>query len=202
MTEEATRIKQELKNDYTKTPVNLLWQYVGDEVTYKFCHIDIPQEVIEEVFRLTNHEGISSKVFAKVFLKWKGEYLSKHKNCTSTFKVAVEELWIPMFEEFKKDLGLLHDGLQLPLKKVKYLFNDISDKTTLNKELNKWCCAVNEPDKNWIRDAAQKILDYQELCRYSYSAQTLMQLKKTLRLTGDFNAIEALLPKEVKQYQI
>lgn len=185
-------------NDYTKTPVNFLWQYTGEGVTYKFCHVDISDKIIEEVFCLTNlAEGISSKVFQKVFSKWKSEYLSKHKNSNLNFKVAIEELWMPMFEEFKEDLSRLHDGLQMPLKKVKYLFHDVADKATLERELNKWCSAVNEPDRNWIRDAAQKILDYQELCRYSYSAQTLTQLKKTLKLTGDFSAIGALLSKEV-----
>uniref|UniRef100_A0A1X7THY6 Death domain-containing protein n=1 Tax=Amphimedon queenslandica TaxID=400682 RepID=A0A1X7THY6_AMPQE len=115
---------------------------------------------------------------------------------SAEFRVAVEKLWMPMLKEFKEDLGRLHNGLQMPLKKVKHLFNDLSDKTTINEELTKWCCAVDEPDQSWIRDAAQKILDYQELCRYSYSAQTLMQLKKTLKLSGDFSSVEALLPKE------
>ena len=198
--EEATVIKQELKNDYTKTPIDLLWQYEEEKVKYKFCPTDIPYNIIEEVFRLTNHEGISSKVFTKSFHKWKKEFLSKHKGSASNFKVAVEEMWKPMFQEYKDDLQKLYDGLQMPLNKVKYLFSDISDKVTLNKELEKWCHAVDEPDKSWIRDAAQKILDYQELCRYAYSAQTLMQLKKTLGLTGDFSAIQALLPKEVMKY--
>ena len=197
MLEEAAAIKHELKRDYTKTSIDLLWQYEGEEVMYKFCSTDIPYNIIEEVFCLTNHEGISSKVFNKSFRKWKNEYLSKHKGSASNFKVVIEEMWKPMFQEYKNDLHKLHDGLQMPLKKVKYIFSDISDKVTLNQELEKWCNAVDEPDKGWIREAAQKILDYQELCRYAYSAQTLMQLKKTLALTGDFSAIEALLPKEV-----
>ena len=198
--EEATVIKQELKNDYTKTPIDLLWQYEEETVKYKFCSTDIPYNIIEEVFRLTNHEGVSSKVFTKSFHKWKKEFLSKHKGSASNFKVAVEEMWKPMFQEYKDDLHKLHDRLQMPLNKVKYLFSDVSDKVTLNEELENWCIAVDEPDNGWIRDAAQKILDYQELCRYAYSAQTLMQLKKTLGLTGDFSAIQALLPKEVMKY--
>ena len=198
--EEAAAIKHELKSNYNKTPIELLWQYDGEEVMYKFCSTDIPYDIIEEVFRLTNHEGISSKVFNKSFCKWKIEYLLKHKGPASNFKVAVEEMWKPMFQEYKDDLHKLHDGLQMPLKKVDYIFSDITDEVTLNKELKKWCHAVDEPDKDWIKDAAQKILDYQELCRYAYSAQTLMQLKKTLGLNGDFSAIQALLPKEVMNY--
>ena len=201
MIEEAAAIKQKLESDYKETPVNLLWHYDGENVKYMFCPTDIPCSIIEEVFHLTSHVGISSKVFAKNFHKWKKEYLSRHKSCISNVNIAVEEMWKPMYEEYKDDLHKLHNGLKMPLCKVKFFFNDVSDKATLKEELEKWCNAVDEPDRGWIRDAAQKILDYQELCRYAYSAQTLMQLKKTLGLTGDFSAIEALLPKEVTKYR-
>lgn len=191
-------MKVEVETDYSKTPIFNLWQYDGEEVSFKFSHTDITYDVIEEVFHLTSHEGISSKIFSKMFLKRKNEYLSKHKSSASSFKIAVEKMWKPLLLEFKNDLIELRDGLKMPLKKVEYFFHDISDTAALTEQLEKWCDAVDEPDKSWVRDAAKKILDYQQLCLYSNSALTLMQLKQTLRLTGDFSAIEAVLPKEVR----
>lgn len=153
--------------------------------------------MIKEVFHLTHHEEISSSIFLKVFAKQKKNYLSKHEDATITLENAVKELWQPMCTEFKDDLQKLSDGLKLSLDKVAYLFEGISHSKVLEEELTKWCDAVKETNRRWIRSAAQKIQDYQELRRYFYTAQTLMQLKETLGLTGDFSAVEALLPKEV-----
>lgn len=177
--------------------MHLLWKFQEEEIFYKFCPVDIPHDIIEEVYRLTHHEESSSNVFQKVFAKCKTEYTLKNQHTALTLQDVVNDLWKPVSKEFTDDLQRLRTGLELPLSKVTYLFEDISDLKALTSELEKWCDAVKEPDNRWIRDAAQKIQDYQELCRYSYTARTLMLLKGTLGLTGDFSAIEALVPKEV-----
>ena len=153
--------------------------------------------MIKEVFHLTHHEEISSNIFLKVFAKQKKHYLSKHEDTTITLEKAVKELWQPLCTEFKEDLQKLSDGLKLSVDKVAYLFEGTSHSKGLEEELTKWCDAIKETNRRWIRSAAQKIQDYQELRRYFYTAKTLMQLKETLGLTGDFSAVEALLPKEV-----
>ena len=189
-------IKENLQVDYTFTPVSELWECTTPPV-FKFCPIGVPNDVIQEVFHLTHHEEISSSIFLKVFAKQEKSYRLKHEDATITLEKAVRELWQPMCTEFKEDLQKLSDGLKLPLDKVAYLFDDISETKKLEEELTKWCDAVRETNRTWIRGAAQKILDYQKLRRYCYTAQTLMQLKETLGLTGDFSAVEALLSKEV-----
>lgn len=134
----------------------------------------------------------------KLFHRKKEEYLSKSSFDDATLSSTFKQFWEPLMSEFQRDLSNLSKGFQLPLKKVEFFFSEISNKKTLKEELDKWCDVVGEDDKCWIGDAAQKILDYQEICRYSYSAQTLMQLKRTLKLTGDFSAVEALVLKEVE----
>lgn len=194
--DETIKIKEILQVDYTFTPVSELWECTTPLV-FKYCPIGVPEDVIQEVFYLTHHEEISSSIFLKVFAKQEKSYRLKHEDATITLEKAVKDLWQPSCTEFKEDLQKLSDGLKLPLDKVTYLFEDISESKELEVELTKWCDAVRETNKRWIRGAAQKILDYQKLRRYFYTAQTLMQLKETLGLKGDFSAVEALLPKEV-----
>ena len=76
------------------------------------------------------------------------------------------------------------------------LFDEIRERKALEHELEEWCSAFKTENRTWIRSAAQKILDYQELTYYAKSAHTLMQLKKTLKLTGDFNILTNLLQSE------
>lgn len=44
-----------------------------------------------------------------------------------------------------------------------------------------------------IRNAAEKISDYQNLCKYSSAAETLVELRKALEMTGDFSDVEAAI---------
>lgn len=178
-------------------PVSNLWECKEGSVVYKFSQTDIPMDVIEEVYEFTHHERLSSHVFKRMFERKKKEYLSVNKAKTLTLQTIITDLWKPLCSVFKEDIAKLHDGLQLPLPKVTFLFGDISDHKVLNDEISKWCDAAGQAEKGWIREASQKILDYQELCRYSYAAQTLMGLKETLGLTGDFSSVEALVTNKV-----
>ena len=189
-------MKKVLESDYTLTPVSDLWEHTL--LVFKHCPIPSSDDVIEQVFILTHHEGLSSSIIRKVFAKEKKEYhVKKQPGSVITLENVVNELWKPMCAELKGDLQNLRDGLKLPLKKVAYFFEGMSHLKEIEEELSKWCYAFEVTEKRWIRDAAQKISDYQELCRYSYTAKTLIQLKDTLKLTGDFSAVEALLMPEV-----
>ena len=189
-------MKKVLESNYTLTPVSDLWEHTL--LVFKHCPIPVSDDVIEQVFVLTHHEGLSLSIFLKVFAKEKKEYhVKKPPESVVTLEIVVNELWKPICAELKADLQNLHDGLKLPLKKVAYFFEGMSHLKEIEEELSKWCDAFEVTEKRWIKDAAQKISDYQELCRYSYTAKTLIQLKETLKLTGDFSAVEALLMPEV-----
>ena len=173
-----------------------LWD-ITPHVLFKYCPTSVPDNVVEEVFTLTHCEGILSKLFLKLFAEEKEKYIAKVKGSDVTFEIVIQEFWLPMCFEFRTDFQKLRDGFELPLKKVAYLFENITTLPEIKEELEKWCLAVEETNKNWINDAAKKILDYQTLCRYSFTANTLMQLKKILGLTGDFSIVEVLLQQEV-----
>ena len=132
-----------------------------------------------------------------MFAKEKTKYHAKVEESDVTFEKVVQEFWLPICSEFRADFQKLCDGFQLPLNKVAYFFENMTTLPEIEEELEKWCHAVEETNKNWIRDAARKIGDYQTLCSYSFTAKTLLQLKKTLGLTGDFSVVEALLQREV-----
>lgn len=148
------------------------------------------------MYELTHASETTCVIFQNIFNKTRESYLQRHKGHEATMQVAIKELWEPAYDEFSNDLKSLLDNLRLPLKKVDYIFKGLSSKNELKDQLLLWCNAMHEVNKDWITDAAQKLLDYQELLRYSYTAQTLMKLKEKLELTGDFSAVEALISKE------
>lgn len=178
------------------TPVSDLWECTP--LIFKNCPSFVSDDVMEQVFYLTHHEGLHSLVFLKVFELKLFEYNHKRKQRVVTLESAVSEFWFPLCKEFKDDLKQLRDGLKLPIKKVANFFADITEMEQLEEELQKWCVAVKETkNNNWIKNAVQKILEYQRLCCYTNTAQTVMQLKEALGLTGDFGILDALLLKEV-----
>ena len=180
------------------TPVSNLWEFECTPLNFKYCPSFVSDDVIEQVFYLTHHEGLYSLVFLKVFKQKLFEYNHKRNQRVVTLESAVSEFWFPLCKEFKHDLKQLRDGLKLPIKKVATFFVDITEMEQLEEQLQKWCVAVEETkNNNWIKNAAQKILEYQRLCCYSNTAQTVMQLKEALGLTGDFGIVDALLLKEV-----
>lgn len=190
-------IRESLKEDFSEKPVHQLWDLLEKTISFKYCESKTSDEILDEVYKLTSHQDKRvSHIFQNIFNKAKELYLQKHKEATVTIEVAVSELWKPACDEFNEGLKCLCNDLKLPLIKVDYIFKGLSSQTELKDQLLLWCEAVGEANVEWIDDAAQKILEYQELRRYSYTARTLMLLKEKLELIGDFDAVQALLSKE------
>ena len=194
--EEAEAIKTFTSiTDHSLTPVSELWRFDSNKLYFEHNVVkDVSDAVIDQVFSLTHHDGCSSEVFKRHWAKHKKEY-SEKKVKPSSLSDVVQELWINLvYAEFVEDLKSLSDGLKLSLDKVSVLFEGLSDIKVLEKELNKWCEAVKfDGEKSWVRVAAQKIIDYQKLARYSFTAKTLMEVKEALQLTGDFSVLQAFL---------
>lgn len=194
---ETTQITKALETDYTVIPVCDLWSCEEGKTAFKYCPIAIPDDIIQDVYYFTHHDELSSSVFLKLFEAKKALYLSDKQTNNILLEAVVKELWQPTLSEFSEDFKNLRDGLKLPLSKIEVLFKDIYQLNKIEEELGKWCDAVKEDNRKWLKDAAQKLMDYHELCRYSFTAQTIMQLKEKLRLKGDFSIVEILLPKKV-----
>ena len=180
------------------SPVRDLWMYNEDGMPqFQLNEFNIiADHIVDEVFYFTHPEGCSSAIFLK---RWNNEMQRYHQKLNGTFvsiETFVKDLWSPVLTDFKSEMEMLSDNLKLPLDKVAELFEGITDQKTLESELTKWC-GVFQQNTHWIRNAVQKILDYQELCYHSYAARTLLQLKETLKLSGDFNIVANLLSDQV-----
>ena len=156
----------------------------------------VSQNVIDEVYHLTSTEGCSSQIFRNRWSNAKQKFLQGLKGTQISIDAFVTQLWTPVVTEFHADLQAISNGLQLPLHKVTELFEGLTDRKVLESEIEVWCTAFKVENRTWIRSAAQKIIDYQELTFYSKSAKTLMQLKSTLKLSGDFTILTKLLQEE------
>ena len=196
-TEHAAQIKKELSSEHTMSPVQDLWMYNKNMPQFILDKINIiADHIVDEVFYFTHPEGLSSAIFLN---RWNNKMQRYHQKLTGTLisiEKFVKDLWSPVLIDVKSEMKVLSDNLQLPLDKVTELFEGITDHKTLESELIKWCDVLKQ-NTNWIRNAVQKILDYQELCYYSCAAQTLLQLKETLKLSGDFNVVANLLSDQV-----
>ncbi len=203
--DEATKTKEDLANDLKSYLVKDVWTF--DEETrnpkYSMSSLNIaPESIIKEVFRLTSSEGCSSQIFRSRWENTKKKFLHELNGNQTTIENFVAKLWIPVIAEFREDLEALSNGLKLPLHKVTELFEGLKGRELLERELTIWCSAFNVESTGWIRNAAKKIMDYQQLSYYSKSAQTLMQLKNTLKLSGDFTILTKLLDEEVIQVNL
>ena len=176
-----------------------VWTFDEHAETPKYCFSELscaPDNIIDEIYYFTSSEGCCSQIFGSRWTNSKKKYVQSLNGKHITISTFVNDLWIPVINEFQSDLESLSDGLQLPLEKVTELFDGIRERKVLEHELEKWCIAFKHEKRAWIRNAAQKILEYQELTYYSKSAHTLMELKNTLKLSGDFNILTNLLQTE------
>ena len=156
-----------------------------------------PVAVIKEVFHFTSSEGCSSQIFRSRWENARLTFVRELNGNQTTIDNFVTTLWTSVIAEFREDLEAMSNGLNLPLRKVTELFEGLRGRESLETELKIWCTAFNVENTSWIRNAVKKIMDYQQLVYYSKSAQTLMQLKNTLKLSGDFTILTKLLDEEV-----
>lgn len=119
----------------------------------------------------------------------------------------VDDIWRPAFKECETTiLGGLQDG-SIKLQAVDHYFrrydNNIekveSDLHQLHKGVES-CYGRNPPPKcpQWIRNAVSRIHKYWTLDQYASAARTILELKKKLKLTGDFHQMDTIAEQVCK----
>ena len=176
--------------DYASKPISslCLMSSDGSSITHPCFKSAIPLEPM-----LANYYFLSEKCQSDIFFT---VLSSKLRKARSTVKIAdfVTAVWEPVF----KECCHLVDNIRsrdIKLKDVDHYFHHI-ERNDLFHHLSNFCKAVElchnkEPGSNfWIRDAVEQMKLYWSLRDQATAARTVLDLKESLELKGDFSIVE------------
>ena len=114
----------------------------------------------------------------------------------------VTKIWKPAFNECCQILESLNN-CSIKLSEVNDRFLEYKDASTIKLQLEKLykgveLCHSRKPPKKCppgINTAVERMQQYWTLCRYAKAAQTVLELKEKLELTGDFSLMETIAEK-------
>ncbi len=120
-----------------------------------------------------------------------------------TIQDIVDEIWRPAFKECEETIleGLRDESISL--QAVDSYFKCYNDIKTIESHLYRLfsgvelCRGRNPPQTcpSWISAAVHRIHDYWTLSDYATAAETILDLKDKLKLTGDFHVITTIAKK-------
>ena len=172
------------------------------EATVFTFKVEAEVEEMLRPFSIMSDENKPS-IFMELWEKSKQKYLLECEQEKSTPSLTLPQvttrIWKPVYNECKQILQEL-SSLTMPLKKLKeYPFPE--EKEELEQHLRNLCQVVDscmsiegkEPTgEEWVRGTVNRMLKYRTLCKYANAAETLLKLKETLNLSGDFSLVETL----------
>ena len=195
------RLKRELKSDYDSCPINTLCTADGpSRFIYHRFHSAKPLEPIRMYFDFMGRM-YKNDLFHRVWNDATKE--AARKKDELTIQDIVDEIWRPAFKECE---GTILEGLRNGSIKLQMVDNYFKCYTTetIESHLHRLFCGVElchrrDPPQTcppWIHMAVHRIHEYWTLSDYAAAAETILELKDKLKLTGDFHVITTIA-KEV-----
>ena len=146
-----------------------------------------------------NHFWIMTKVCnSKIFVDfWHERALSAVKNLSAGLALCdiEKELWTPVFNQCKELLDKLKD-CSLSLQVVDEVFKNQPDVSGNIKQLCRGVemCQKGHDVKDFkcIRGVIVRMNQYWRLCSFAETAESFLQLRDALNLTGDFGLVERI----------
>ena len=191
-------LKAQLKADYDNYPVNRLC--VADGPSRFKCHLfqsAAPLDPIRMPFdfmsRLCQND-LFHRVWSNAVRK------AAHRKQELTIQDIVDEIWRPAFKECDSTiLGGLGDG-SIKLQAVDSYFSHYANIETIKGHLYQLykgvelCYGRTPPPRcpQWIHSAVGRVHHYWTLGQYAAAAQTVLELREKLGLTGDFHLMETI----------
>lgn len=127
---------------------------------------------------------------------------ASRENTEIIIEDIVTKIWDPAFKECCRILESLNNR-SMTLEEVNQRFRNYDDGNKIKVQLQKLhkgveLCLNRKPPSErptWIDRAVERMQQYWTLSRYATAAQTILQLKEKLELTGDFSLMETIAKK-------
>ena len=195
------RLKRQLKADYDNCSVKTLCTADGpSKFIYHRFHSAKPLEPIRMLFdfmeRLYQND-LFHRVWSNATRK-----VTRRKD-ELTIQDIVDEIWRPAFKECDGTiLGGLRNG-SIKLQAVDNYFRCYLEIETIENHLHRLyngveLCYRRNPTQTcpkWIHKAVGRIHKYWTLSDYAEAAETILELKDRLKLTGDFHVMTTIAEK-------
>lgn len=183
----------EIKQDHSAKEINSLCsQSQEGKIDFKYFQDAQPlSKMLLHYFYLSNQ--YPSDLFQQI---WKSQVKEVAKTkAILTISDVVSKLWEPVFEECCQ----LIDSIQsrsITLVDVNKHFRKL-DSHYINDHLSFLfhaieTCFERKSDPLWIRHAVDRMQHYWSLCEQADAARTVLELKESLKLEGNFEVIEKI----------
>ena len=114
----------------------------------------------------------------------------------------VTVVWNPFFQKCCRFLNDVKKK-SIKLKEILTIDRDCTSSEQLENELIKLCCGVEnchdnkklERDHRWISESVMQIKTYLSMCDQAKAADTVLEIKEKLKLSGNFDIVECVAQK-------
>lgn len=192
-------MQKELKKSYESAEIRSLCAYQGTSHIVNYCFLAaVPlDEIINKYDFMTRHHP--NDLFRQMWQLTSKK--AEKENPELTINDIVTKVWLPSFKECCRILDSLK-SCSMKLREVNNRFRHYSDSNTIKVQLEKLYKGVelchNKPAPTrppWINSAVERMEQYWTLTRYAQAAETVLQLRQKLELTGDFSLMETIAKK-------
>ena len=195
------QLQKEFNAEYRDVAVNQLFVETADPNQPLRCIYfttkDIPHELVKYLHVMGNiyHNDLFETCWRKQ---------CKMCNHLSTFNRVYKKVCMPVLEECEEILLSLQQRT-MTLENVDKYFQKFQQEADIENNLNKLCQGIQQcfpstrvlPAKQWLHGVVPRIQEYKRINGYISIAMTISKLKKSMKLYGDFTAIDMLAQQVV-----
>ena len=185
-------VKQELEIDFSTTMIRTVCtREQSGKIQIRYFQSAEPLNTFAEMFYIMTHT-YTSDVFRNV---WNSVAAKVTRNSTITIADVYPNIWQLAFFHCQTLLDQLHDQ-SMTLVDVDRYFKQYQGLELESQLMNMFqginACLRQKHSGAWIKSTARRIHDYWDLHSYQVAANTFLQLRSALHLTGDFRNVERL----------
>jgi hypothetical protein len=183
---------EEIKQDHSCRSINALCSYQEEGVQFRCFKAAQPlQQVLPAYHHFAIHHP--NELFQQI---WKSRLKAVvYEKRTLTFDDVVTKIWKPVLDECCQLIDSVRN-LTITLADVNRHFCHLDNNRQSHLELlfkaTEACHDRGVESTTWIREALDQMDRYWSICEQAEAARTVLQLKESLQLRGNFEVIERI----------
>ena len=193
------KLLEERNKDHSDIPVKELFVRVttfgGSQLACKFFSTEnVPTELLQHLYIVG--KKYPNDIFETCWSK-------RCKLCTNlnTFEAVHQMVCTPVLNECEEILVSLEKGT-MTLENVGKYFSSFLEANELKNNLEKLCQGIREcfpnhkqlrAPRSWVPSVVTSIQEYKKLNGYVAAAKIVLQLKDSMKLNGDFTAVNTIV---------